>query len=218
MRPSPMKRRFGSKIGIDWPLRDDEGDAAERRHRAERGDHRVDAAERDDQPVDRAHRRRRRRRRTGSPARSSRSPATASAMQTVDMPSTEPTEISSPPETITIVCALASTPRIAIAWPMLEMLRARKNTSGRNAPKIATRQASAISRLKLCVPIAWIDAHGRGPAARRAARFDDGFDPGVHHPAFAFARVRFSPIARSRMRCFRRLRARQIRRRSGRRP
>ena len=62
---------------------------------------------------------------------------TTVAMQTVDMPTTEPTEISSPPETMTMVCAVASTPRMAIAWPMFWMLRARKNTSGRNAPKIA---------------------------------------------------------------------------------
>jgi len=36
---------------------------------------------------------------------------------------------------------------------MFWMLRERKNTSGRKAPKIATRIASAISRLELCVPI-----------------------------------------------------------------
>ena len=55
---------------------------------------------------------------------------TTVAMQTVDMPTTEPTEISSPPEMMTMVCAVASTPRMAMAWPMFWMLRARKKTSG----------------------------------------------------------------------------------------
>ena len=41
--------------------------------------------------------------------------ATIEAMQTVDMPTIEPTEMSSAPATITTVCAVARTPRIAMA-------------------------------------------------------------------------------------------------------
>ena len=39
---------------------------------------------------------------------------TPSAMQTVERPTTAPTEMSRPPETMTIVCAVARMPRIAI--------------------------------------------------------------------------------------------------------
>ena len=99
---------------------------------------------------------------------------TASAMQTVESPTMAPTEMSSPPEMMTIVCAVASTPRMAMPWPIFSMLRARKKTSGRRLPKIATRIASAISRLKLCVPTNPIarrsGARPRGRPGRRPRR------------------------------------------------
>ena len=86
--------------------------------------------------------------RTGEPVH-----PTASAMPTVDMPTTAPTEISSPPEMMTIVWAVARIPRMAMAWPMLRMLRKRKKTSGLRLPKMAMRTESAIRREKLCVPM-----------------------------------------------------------------
>ena len=95
---------------------------------------------------------------------------TTVAMQTVDMPTTEPTEISSPPEMMTMVCAVASTPRMAMAWPMFWMLRARKKTSGLSAPKIATRTASAIKRLRLCVPISLAALSNRPRPMRESVR------------------------------------------------
>ena len=154
-----MKRRFGSKIGIDWPF---EIMKATPRKAAIVPSVAITALTRPSvmirpltAPITAP---------TPMPNRMARAvepvAGTASAMHTVDMPRIEPTEISRPPETITIVCALASTPRMAIAWPMLEMLRAKKNTSGRSMPKIATRQARAIRRLKLCVPIAWMARTG----------------------------------------------------------
>ena len=127
---------------------------------------------------------------------------TASAMQTVDMPTTAPTEISSPPEMMTIVCAVARMPRMAIAWPILRMLRKRKKTSGRRLPKIAIRTASAISRLKLCVP----DRAGScAPRPERAAaligRGGRSLHLQVRHCAPAFRFGSGSPPSRgSRMR------------------
>ena len=65
----------------------------------------------------------------------------------VASPTIEPTEMSSPPETITTVWAMARMPRMVMARPILTRLRGRKNTSGRSEPKIATRMTSASRNL-----------------------------------------------------------------------
>ncbi len=77
----------------------------------------------------------------------------ASAVETVVSPTMAPTEMSSPPETITTVWLIARTPRIVTARPMLRMLRGEKNTSPRRPPKIATRMTSARMSEMLWMPI-----------------------------------------------------------------
>jgi hypothetical protein len=78
--------------------------------------------------------------------------AIAIAVETVVNPTIAPTEMSSPPDTITTVWLMASTPRIVMAMPMLRMLRAEKNTSDRIPPNRAMRISSAKTRLTLWIP------------------------------------------------------------------
>ena len=73
--------------------------------------------------------------------------------------------MSSPPETITTVWAIARMPRMVIARPILTRLRGRKNTSGRSEPKIATRMTSARSRLRFWVPTRATTSAARALAA-----------------------------------------------------
>ena len=76
----------------------------------------------------------------------------AIAVDTVVRPTIEPTEMSSPPATMTTVWLIASTPRMVMPRPILRRLREEKNTSPRSVPKMTTRTASATSRLMLWTP------------------------------------------------------------------
>ena len=68
-------------------------------------------------------------------------------------PTMEPTDTSIPPDIITMVCAIATIPRIVTAFRIADKLRVEKNASGLSVPKITIRIIRAASRLRFCAPI-----------------------------------------------------------------
>ena len=117
-------------------VRQDEGDAAENRHRAERRDHRVDAAIGDDDAVDEAGQAAPTTSPAAMPAAGEPVDWIAMAVATVVRPTIEPTDDVEPAGDDDHGLAHRQHAEDGDARPMLRMLREEKNTSPRSVPKI----------------------------------------------------------------------------------